>query len=206
MGKANPKREIATTEDQGQEQPEAARIELPPKVGPGQAFIIEMFAEKSVGERRRVVNTGEHPLLLAYYRGQLVSKYPATVPEADRITEDQRLEAGQEYRGKFEAMGRSGRDSTDFEVSGRGGSRTPWAQTQADAIMWLKRIEEKMHPRDRIIVRKFCGEGWSMVGALRHASIIFHPNSAAYRVREALDDLVIAVAGRRFIPTPKIDN
>jgi hypothetical protein len=177
-------------------------FEMPEKAGPGSLLIIEDFAEKSSGTSRRVRNHGEHPLSLAFFRGQLETKYPDTVPDRDRITADERLAAGEDFRAHFERMHRSGRDSLD--MSGGGGSDgTLWTQTQAMAIHWVKAIELRMHHRNVAIVRAFCGEGHSMVESLRKARMDFHPNGVTYRIREALDDLVGATTGRKGARPPQ---
>jgi hypothetical protein len=178
-------------------------FEAPQKLGPNQVLVVERFAEGTAGTKRRVKNIGEHPLTLAYARGQLESKYPDDVPKQERITADERYDAGEEYRKAFEQMNRSGKDSTDMTGSGGAGSGTPWTQVQARAALTIGKIESRMHHRDALVIRKFCGEGCSMVDALRAARIDVHPSSVSYRVREALDDLVAATTGRRFIPTPQ---
>src|SRR5215813_9892392 len=65
------------------------------------------------GARKGWQNNAEHPLLLAYAKGQLIRGN-------ERYSSQQRFEAGDEYRRLFELMHRSGRDSTDIDlVSGR---------------------------------------------------------------------------------------
>lgn len=160
----------------------------------------EELVDATSGHAKRLRRQDEHPLTLAYHRGQLTSHYPPETPEVFQITADERLAAGEAYRTHYETLHRSGRDSTDMNVGG--GCTTPWTQSQADAGKEIKKIESRMHPRDAIVVRKFCGEGFSMVDALRAARIDFHPNGVTYRIREALDDLVAATTGRKFVPTP----
>jgi hypothetical protein len=45
-----------------------------------------------------------------------------------------------------------------------------------------------------LIIEAFCGEGYSMTEALKLAGVEAHPDGTAYRVREALDDLVQVMA------------
>lgn len=79
--------------------PAVPRYETPPKVGPGQVLEEEQFAEETAGSKKRVRNHGEHPLSLAFHKGQLVSKYPANVPEKERITANERFAAGEAWFG-----------------------------------------------------------------------------------------------------------
>ena len=55
------------------------------------------------GAKKAWRNDAEHPLLLAYAKGQLIRGN-------ERYTSEQRFEAGDEYRRLFETMHRSGRD------------------------------------------------------------------------------------------------
>lgn len=200
MGKARRKtRQVQP--DSSVKTPSPPRYDGPAKIGPRMVLAEEEFAEPGTAHsQKRLRNHGEHPLTLALHRGQLVSKYPAEIPEQERITAHERFAAGEEYRANYERMFRSGRDSTDMSTAG-GGSGTPWSQAMADSIRWISKIEGKMHRRDMVVIRKFCGEGETMVEALRSARILFHPDAAAWRVREALDDLVTAITGRRVTHT-----
>jgi hypothetical protein len=196
MGKRKRKVTLAQTNKAIARLTTGPSFETPAKSGPGALLVIEDFAEKSSGTSRRVRNHGEHPLSLAFFRGHLETIYPASVPERERITANERLAAGEVFREHFERMHRSGRDSLDMS-SGGGSDGTLWTQTQAMAIHWVKSTERRMHHRNATIVRAFCGEGYSMVDSLRKARIDFHPNGVKYRIREALDDLVSATTGRK---------
>lgn len=181
--------------------PAVPRYDGPAKAGPGAVLSVEQFFESgTAASKKRLRNHGEHPLTLAFHRGQLISKYSYDVPEAQRITANERLAAGEEYRRHYEQMRRSGRDSTDMAGGhGGGGAGTPWTETQAMAIHWVKSIERRMHHKDAAIIRNFCGEGYTMPESLRSARIDFHLNGVTYRIREALDELVAATTGRRGI-------
>lgn len=140
-----------------------------PKPGPGQVFVQE-------GEResRHYRNVGNHPLDLALDRKQITEELWA---------------AGNTYRIMFEKLGRSGIDSTQAMMSGGGsGQGVPFTDAQVDAVMAMKRIEQHLHKHDNAIVRKFCGEGWSMAAAI-HAVVPCHTNGIKYRICEALINL-----------------
>ena len=122
-------------------------------------------------------NHGEHPLMLALFREKI-----------DRTEYD----AGNLYRRYYEQMGRSGKDSTDLSVVG-GGSGLPFTQTQVDAIHAVQAIERRIQQPYDVIVRKFCGEGYSASEAVRAAR--FHnPKNVWEKMRLALNKLATAVA------------
>jgi hypothetical protein len=152
----------------------------PAKVGPGQIYVRERSGN-ALNAPMRFNNVGNHPLDLAHARGKILSSLYA---------------AGTEYRDMFELRARSGRDSTDPSPGGAG-STAPWTQTQADAINQLKDIEHQLKPADLVIVRKFCGEGFSMVEALRAANIPFSAHGVVDRVCEALELLGRAIISAR---------
>lgn len=122
-------------------------------------------------------NHGEHPLMLAHFRGKIDK------PEYD---------AGNLYRRYFEMMGRSGKDSTDLAVVG-GGTGLPFTQSQVDAIHAIQAIERRIQQPYDVIVRKFCGEGYSASEAVKAAR--FHnPKNVWEKMRLALNKLATAVA------------
>lgn len=122
-------------------------------------------------------NHGEHPLSIAYFREKIDK------PEYD---------AGNLYRRYFEMMGRSGKDSTDLAVVG-GGSGLPFTQSQVDAIHAIQAIERRIQQPYDVIVRKFCGEGYSASEAVKAAR--FHnPKNVWEKMRLALNKLATAVA------------
>lgn len=141
-------------------------------------FAVEDVAKGSgKGLSMRFRNIGEHPLTLAY--------------ESGKISADEH-NAGNTYRVLFEKMGRTGKDSTDFEVSGSS-ARTPFTQTQYEAIQAIQKIEAAMDRRNAAIVRKFCGEGLSMKEAVMRSTAC-HGDGVLYRLREALENLGDAIA------------
>lgn len=152
----------------------------PAKIGPGQIFITEPIAKgsgKGIAKRQR--NIGEHPLT-ALRKCQ-----------PPKISADEH-NAGNTYRVLFEKMGRTGKDSTDFEVSGSP-ARTPFTQTQYEAIQAIQKIEAAMDRRNASIVRKFCGEGLSMKEAVMRSTAC-HGDGVLYRLREALESLGDVIA------------
>lgn len=149
-----------------------------PKAGPGQQFVRELIDARQ-GHAKRLRNVGEHPLTLAHARGRI---------------SDAQFHAGEHYRDLYEKRGRSGRDSTQPVIGG--GSGEPWAQQQVDAIRALSKIERRLTRPNRIIVKFFCGEGWSMAQAV-HQAVRCHQDAILSRVCEALDDLDDVIGGRR---------
>jgi len=113
------------------------------------------------GARKGWQNDAEHPLLLAYAKGQLIRG-------DERYSSRQRFDAGDEYRRLFELMHRSGRDSTDIDMVS---SSTALSITQEmmDAIKRLAAIEAGLKRQDRAIIRHVCGEGWWPSEAVRQA-------------------------------------
>lgn len=150
----------------------------PQRVGPNQLFAVETIASGSGhGQVRRHRNIGEHPLTLAF--------------ETDKISADEH-NAGNTYRVLFEKLGRTGKDSTDKDVTGAPAG-TPWTQTQFEAIQAIKKIEAAMDKRNAAIVRKFCGEGVAAREAVMRV-VACHPNGVTFRLREALENLGDAIA------------
>jgi hypothetical protein len=151
-----------------------------PKPGPVDVYIRE-FVSARTGCEERYRNVGEHPLTLAHARGKI---------------SDEQFAAGEALRQLYELCALSGQDSTLMTPgSGGAGTNLPITDSQLDAVRRLERLRSRLKPRDRIIVEKFCGEGWSMAEAVR-ASTLCHPSGVLFRVQEALDELVVAWGGR----------
>jgi hypothetical protein len=144
--------------------------------GPGTDPIIEALATGSANGRiLRWRNSGEHPLTQAWETGKIT---------------DAHFIAGEILRDLCETLTASTTDSSQKldRISG-GGTHTPWSQRQAEAISELKRIQRRMRKADWIICRKFCGEGYKMVEALRASGISFNKHRVVSRVCMALDYL-----------------
>ena len=156
-------------------------IDGPQKVGPGQVLKIEHYNSGSVGTKKRWKNFGEHPLTLAHHRGQIT---------------DAMFDAGQSYRKAYEVIHRSGRDSTQMiNIGGRSGLQ--WSDERAAAERKIKRFDDALPKRSRVIVRAFCGEGASAAAAVLRIVPLHRPQGVMDRLREALADLVEVVEGRK---------
>jgi hypothetical protein len=173
-----------------------------PKEGPGQVIKREMIATVGGGQSRtkRYRNIGASPLLLAYYSGKLAGpdEGRAHAP-ASIITADDRKNCGEKFeKWWYSRMGASSRDSTQPTISG-GGHRS-MTEKQEEASQEIAMLRKRMSSRNYLIVEGFCGIGYSMLDALRYAGVDAHPVGTAFRVREALDDLVCCMTGRQLIP------
>ena len=73
-------------------------------------------------------------------------------------------------------------------------------ELQQEASEEITRLRERMGERNFLIVENLCGYGYSMPDALRQSGVAVHPKGTAYRIREALDDLVCVMTGRRMVP------
>lgn len=159
----------------------------PQKAGEGQVLVIEWFNEGSAGQKRRWRNRGEHPLTLAWARGQI---------------SDGMFAAGETYRWAYEVShGRSGVDSTQaLMASARCSAGYGWLQSAVDAGAFLARVDAAMPDRSRDIVRAFCGKGHKPADAVRASVILQRPQGVMDRLREAMEDLersLTKTTGRR---------
>jgi len=149
------------------------------------------------GAKKAWRNDAEHPLSLAYAKGQLIRGN-------EHHTSQQRFEAGDEYRRLYEIMHRSGRDSTDINLVS-GGAALSLTQAMADATKRIIAIDSHLKSQDRAIVRHVCGEGWWPSEAVRKACGEHYDKATVPRFCEALDNLIEALAAvrhRRPAPTP----
>jgi len=141
------------------------------------------------GAKRAWCNDAEHPLTLAYVKGQLIRGN-------EIYTAKQRYDAGEDYRQLFESMHRSGRDSTDLDLVS-GGSGLSISQFMVDAVRKIACIESRLKAQDRAIIRHVCGEGWWPSEAVRTACGYHYDKAVIPRFCEALDNLVDAIARTR---------
>jgi len=158
-------------------------------------------AKLHAGHSRRMLGTGagakqawrndaEHPLTLAYVKGQLIRGN-------EKHSAMQRYEAGDAYRAACEASQRKTRDSTDMNIVS-GGKREGMNERTLDAFAWLRAVESGLGEEDRRIVRLVCGEGWFPSEAVRAAFGHNHYKYAVVpRFNEALDHLIEAIAKGR---------
>src|SRR5260221_147708 len=100
------------------------------------------------GAKRAWCNDAEHPLTLAYVKGQLIRGN-------EIYTAKQRYDAGEDYRQLFESMHRSGRDSTDLNLVSSG-SGLSISQFMVDAVRKIACIESRLKAQDRAIIRHVC--------------------------------------------------
>lgn len=205
--KQNNKAYGGTPQDTAAQHGAAAEELYKPKAGPGQVIKREMIAEVGKGNAtvKRYRNVGASPLMLAHHRDQLacdaerlwrkdpVHKRPPTIMAADR------LDCGQKFeKWWYNKLASPSRDSTMQSVSG-GGQRS-LTEVQEHADRQLVNLRNRMSSRNYLIVEAFCGDGHSMKDALRIAGIETNRDGTAYRVREALDELVCVLTGRHQVP------
>lgn len=168
-----------------------SRSEAPAKIGPGQVFIRELI-DASSGHAKRFRNVGESALSNAFYRGFLRGAYD----NESGITAEDRHSAGQRFAKLWAA--RMAISTTNFELglSNVGNDPHWWTDRKADASEAIHRLQMRMYPKNFQIVQRFCGEDYSMPQSITGV-VEVHRNSVVPRVREALDDLVTAMTGRR---------
>lgn len=186
------------TQDQQAKLDEGEDIErFKPKAGPGQVFKQELIDAKS-GNAQRWRDVGVTPLMLAYHRGQLATPEERKNPEGVKITAGERFAYGEQFEKWWKIKSSaSSRDSTIPSISG--GKVEFWTEAKAHASNQLAHIKARMAVRNFYIVQAFCGEGCSMVEALRFAAIDAGRDGTVFRIREALDDLVCAATGRDWL-------
>lgn len=158
-----------------------------PKAGPGQVFSRE-FVDARSGHAKRYRNVGVTPLDLAYHRGQLDNPKNSKC----RQTAQDRLTAAKKFERWFYMLHAEGRVECGLFVSGHSGEY--FTEKQQEAGEMIARTRLAMEKNNFQIVARFCGKGHTMADALRGV-IDVHPDGTAYRVREALDDLVRVTTG-----------
>ena len=150
------------------------------------AFHVKRPVGALAGARSAWKNIAEHPLTLAFEKGQLGRGDP-------RYTPEMRLSAGNKYRQLCEQLASTGRDSTDVERIHGGGADHAVTEFRVDAIRKLAAVDRHMKTRDRKIVRHVCGDGWWPSEAVRDACGHEHYDKAVIpRFVEALDALIDA--------------
>lgn len=160
-----------------------------PKAGPGQVFKRELI-DLASGQEKRYRNIAATPMLLAYEHGKFAS------PDAnDPITADDRWIAAEKFERLFYQRSSSAKDSLDRGIGG--GTGLFWTEVRQNASDALANIRQRMHYKDFIIVERFCGMGYTMVESLRGV-VQVHRDGTAFRIREALDDLVAVTTGQRY--------
>lgn len=178
-----------------------------PKDAPGVVIKREMISEVGGGHAKvkRYRNIGASPLALAYNRGALICDAERAWRADPRknvcpaILAEDRRECGEKFeRLWYERMGVSHSDSTIPRVSS-GGYRS-MTEVQEEAAQEIAKLRNRMASRNYLIIENLCGFGYTPVDALRKSGVQCHPVGTAYRLREALDDLVCALTGRQIVP------
>jgi len=171
-----------------------------PKSGPGQVFKDELIDMQS-GYAKRFRNIGYSPLVLAFYRGHLVTTYPPGFAESLIVAADERLDAGEQFERTWFVMHRSGsRDSTVMGISGYTGLF--WTEAKQLASDRIADIRHTLSRNDFAILQAFCGEMHPAPVALARAGVPFNPKQPWPRICEALDGLVYMQRG--FIKPQRI--
>jgi hypothetical protein len=148
------------------------------------------------GAKKAWRNKGENPLLLAYERGQLAAGDARTHSAEDR------LQAGEIYRGWWEIANRTGRDSTQRDGVSGGGSSIGFggiSDAKADVLRKRLLVDAQLKRQDRIIVQRVCGEGFAASVAVREACGEAYKFATLARLCEALDCLIDAISAARKI-------
>lgn len=132
-------------------------------------------------------------LELAHKRGQLNGG-------AGKEREYLRLKAAEDYVKLFLTAQSSGKDSTDVGRVISVSQRMPITERQVIAMRDLARIERNMGSRDRLIIRKVCGENYRLSEAVMAACGAGYRDRVTARFREALDALIEAMETARREP------
>jgi hypothetical protein len=163
---------------------EAEEIVRPAKLHDGHV------ARTTESGRKAWRNVGEHPLTYIFEKGQLARG-------SARYSADDRYAAGNLYRALCETVARSGRDCLDLELVSRP-TGFQISEAKANAMQILARVDRRLKPLDRKIVRQVCGDGrWPsevVRGACGHN---FYQKVALPRFIEALDELIDAMRAAR---------
>jgi len=175
-----------------------------PKPGPGQVFRRELIDAQS-GHAKRYRNIAITPLTLAFETGKLTTdaerrwqRDPVKHRVPGIIAVDRR-DCGEKFSRWYAVrMGGGTRDSSQPLING--GVQATFTERQEHAGRQLQFVRGKMGRQNFLIVEAFCGNGCSMIESLRVAGVEAHPVGTAYRIREALDDLVAVMTGRFLIP------
>ena len=171
---------------------EAEEIVRPAKLHDGHV------ARTTESGRKAWRNVGEHPLTYIFEKGQLARG-------SARYSADDRYAAGNLYRALCETVARSGRDCLDLELVSRP-TGFQISEAKANAMHILARIDARLKPMDRVIVRRVCGDGWPPHEAVPHAcGHNFYRFTTIPRFVEALDELIEAMrAARRSAQPPPL--
>lgn len=170
-----------------------------PKPGPGQRFKRELIGAET-GHAKRFRNVDVTPLQAAYDRGQLAGIGEGkSAPLPSQITAEDRLNCGEKfYKWWYTKQASPSHDSTIPTISS--GRQRDMSDNQEVAVRQVAYVRSRLSSRNFLIVAAFCGEGYSMLDSLRYAGVEAHPYGTAFRIREALDELVCVITGRLLVP------
>lgn len=163
-----------------------------PREGTGRVLKRELLDAKS-GHSVRFRNVAVTPLTLAHHRGHLDD--PPDPKKFHRISGDDRLAAGEHFERHWRTIHASDMRGSSLEVSTRASSGLFWTESRQASSDEIARISRAMEHSNFAIVRAFCGDCLSLPDALRVAGVDVHPDGRAFRLREALNDLVRATHG-----------
>lgn len=169
-----------------------------PKNGP-QRLLKRELAETMQGRVLRYRNVAISALALAAERGVLDD------PGDERITGEDRLRAGEHLEKLWHVVHASDVRGSSLEVSTRTTSGLFWTEAREAASNEIARLARALEHTNYLICKSFCGESYSIADSLRMAGITVHPDGRAFRLREALNDLVRATHGHdRVLATAPI--
>lgn len=151
-----------------------ARAEPPPN--PNGGYVEEVIAtgKNSLGTRYRSVREGQ---LKRYFDG-------------GQIDQDQ-FDVGSAYANDLALLYRSGRDTLGSTRSDLGAT-DHLTEAQSDALRRVIAIDDRLTAKDRVIVRKVCGEDHTAIDAVAAATGVRNFAFAVPRFLEAMIGLVKA--------------
>lgn len=176
----------------------SAPAQAKPKEGPQRVFKREL-AETMQGRVMRYRNIAITPLALAAERGVLDD--PAGERTGNSISGEDRLRAGEHLERLWRVVHASDMRASSLEVSTRNSNGLFWTEARQQASDEIARLARAMEHGNFLICKSFCGEQHSIADSLRIAAIAVHPDGRAYRLREALNDLVRATHGTDHVLT-----
>ncbi len=171
-------------------------IDRPAVIGPDHARdrVLSAGAGAKKGWSRLTVYERE------FRRGAFVCKERCTdaaSTEAERARAAERYAAAKAFDEGWQLCAASWPGSSGFERVARGGGGTPGAfvDHQRDVKDYWRRVEAAMGANDWLILRRVCGENYTVAQAVSAISPGYKFSTLA-RFREALDGLVAARGAR----------
>lgn len=162
-------------------------VNLPPPEPPAkirQGHVADRLTSIVAGASKAWRNTDESALASYAFRGLLQGGNP-------KYNTQEREAAGNLYRGLWEAVQGSGRDSTQLDIV-QNGSGAPIQELQSTAVKQLVSIDSHLSVNDRKIIRNVCCADWWPSQAIRDIDPDYKFATVA-RFREAMDSLIEAI-------------